>query len=114
MVLGRLAIDRRCQGLKLGGALLREAMLRTLRVSEQAGVRALVVHAIDDEAVAFYTRYGFQIFPPETRTLLLSVETVAASSLDTLFGSMRHKGPALSIEDMNAAIAQEAGRRARD
>lgn len=79
MVLGRLAIDRRCQGLKLGSALLREAMLRTLRVSEQAGVRALIVHAIDDEAVAFYTRYGFQIFPPETRTLLLPVETIAAA-----------------------------------
>lgn len=79
MVLGRLAVDKRCQGLKLGSALLREAMLRTLRVSEQAGVRALVVHAIDDEAVAFYTRYGFQIFPPETRTLLLPVETIAAA-----------------------------------
>lgn len=79
MVLGRLAIDRRCQGLKLGAALLREAMLRTLRVSEQAGVRALVVHAIDDEAIAFYTRYGFQVFPPETRTLLLPVETMAAA-----------------------------------
>lgn len=58
MVLGRLAVDKRYQGLKLGSALLREAMLRTLRVSEQAGVRALVVHEIDDEAVAFYTCYG--------------------------------------------------------
>ena len=79
MVLGRLAVDNRCRGLKLGSALLREAMLRTLRVSEQAGVRALVVHAIDDEAVTFYKRYAFQIFPPETRTLLLPVETIAAA-----------------------------------
>lgn len=79
MLLGRLAIDRRCQGRKFGAALLREAMLRTLRVSEQAGVRALVVHAIDDEAIAFYMRYGFQVFPPETRTLLLPVETMAAA-----------------------------------
>ncbi len=79
MVLGRLAVDRRCQGLKLGAALLREAMLRTLRVSAQAGVRALVVHAIDDEAIAFYTRHGFQMFPPETRTLLLPRETIAAA-----------------------------------
>ena len=79
MVLGRLAVDRRCQGLKFGIALLREAMLRTLRVSEQAGVRALIVHAIDDEAMAFYTRYGFQVFPPETPTLLLPIETMAAA-----------------------------------
>jgi GNAT superfamily N-acetyltransferase len=79
MVLGRLAVDRRCQGLQLGAALLREAMLRTLRVSAQAGVRALLVHAIDDQALAFYTRYGFQAFPQETRTLLLPIETIAAA-----------------------------------
>jgi hypothetical protein len=56
--------------------LLKEAMIRTLRVAREAGIRALVVHAIDDEAVTFYTKYGFQIFPPETRTLLLPVETI--------------------------------------
>ncbi len=46
--------------------------------------------------------------------LLKSTPVFAASSIDALFGSMRYEGPALSIDDMNAAIAQEAERRARD
>jgi GNAT superfamily N-acetyltransferase len=79
MVLGRLAVDRLHHGSGIGAAMLREALTRTLRVAEQAGVRALIVHAIDDDAVNFYTRYGFQIFPPETRTLLLPVETITAA-----------------------------------
>ncbi len=46
--------------------------------------------------------------------LLKSTPVFAVSSIDALFGSMRYEGPALSIDDMNAAIAQEAERRARD
>lgn len=76
MVLGRLAVDRAHSGRGIASALLKEAMIRTLRVSHEAGIRALVVHAIDDEAITFYTKYGFQIFPPETRTLLLPIETI--------------------------------------
>ena len=34
--------------------------------------------------------------------------------IDAVFGSMRHSGPALSLEEMDAAIAKEAKRRARD
>jgi len=79
MVLGRLAVDRRFASYGLGPALLKEAMTRTLRVSREAGVRALIVHAIDDDAMTFYAKYGFQIFPPETRTLFLPIETIAAA-----------------------------------
>lgn len=81
MLLGRLAVDRRYsgKGIGLGPAMLKEAMVRTLKVSREAGLRALVVHAIDDEAVTFYTKYKFQLFPPETRTLLLPIETLAAA-----------------------------------
>ncbi len=46
--------------------------------------------------------------------LLKSTPMFAATSVDALFGSMRQTGPALSIDDMNAAIAKEAERRARD
>ena len=79
MVLGRLAVDRRHAGKGLGPALLREAMTRTLKVSNNAGVRALIVHAIDDDAVGFYAKYGFQLFPPETRTMFLPIESIAAA-----------------------------------
>jgi GNAT superfamily N-acetyltransferase len=78
-VLGRLAVDRRHEGRGLGAAMLREAMQRVLEASRSMGARALIVHAIDDEAAAFYTRYGFQPFPPGTRTLWLPVETIANS-----------------------------------
>lgn len=76
MVLGRLAVDRRHQRRGIGPALLREAMQRTLDISRSAGVRMLLVHAIDDDAVAFYLRYGFHIFPAGSRTMFLPVETI--------------------------------------
>jgi GNAT superfamily N-acetyltransferase len=79
MVLGRLAVDRHHAGQRIGSGLLRDAMRRTLRVSIDAGVRALIVHAIDDEAINFYTKYGFQVFPPEDRTLFLPIETLRAA-----------------------------------
>src|SRR3546814_9827174 len=63
MVLGRMAVEQHHAGAGLGKAMLREAMRRVLEASEKVGARALVVHAIDDEAVTFYTQFGFQIFP---------------------------------------------------
>ena len=77
-LLGCLAVDERHQRKGIGPALLREAMQRTLEISQSAGVRALMVHAIDDEAV-FYLRYGFVTFPADSRTMFLPIETLAAS-----------------------------------
>ena len=77
MVLGRLAVDLGYQRLGIGRGLLKDALLRTLQVSREVGVRALLVHAIDDEAKAFYAAHGFIEFPAGARTLLLPVETIA-------------------------------------
>jgi GNAT superfamily N-acetyltransferase len=82
MVLGRLAVDKRHAGKGLGPALLREALQRTAEASRIGGLRALIVHAIDDDAVAFYTKYGFQIFPAGSRTLFLPIETVRQSIVE--------------------------------
>lgn len=79
MVLGRLAVDERHTGKHLGSGMLKEAMVRTLEASRIAGVRALIVHAIDDEAVTFYAKWGFQVFPMGSRTMFLPIETLAAS-----------------------------------
>jgi ribosomal protein S18 acetylase RimI-like enzyme len=76
MVLGRLAVDQRHARKGIGPSLLREAMQRTLQASSIAGLRALIVHAVDDEAVGFYAKYGFQIFPAGSRTLFLPIETL--------------------------------------
>jgi GNAT superfamily N-acetyltransferase len=77
MVLGRLAVDKHSQGRGIGRGLLKDALLRTLQVSEQVGVRALLVHAIDDAARSFYAAYGFREFPLGSRTLFLPLESAA-------------------------------------
>lgn len=77
IVLGRLAIDTKHQGKGIGKHLLREAMQRSLELAAQVGVRVLIVHAIDDEAIAFYVPFGFRRFPTDGRTLFLPIETIA-------------------------------------
>ncbi len=78
MVLARLAVDRRAQGTKLGAALLQGAVNRAVAVSQNAGVRALLVHAFDDRAKQFYEHYGFQESPQHPMTLMLRLNTVKA------------------------------------
>jgi GNAT superfamily N-acetyltransferase len=79
MTLGRLAVDKNFQGAGIGSAILQDALQRVLRVHAEVGFRALIVHAIDDEAKAFYIRYGFQEFPMGTKTLFLPIETLTGS-----------------------------------
>ena len=79
MLIGRLAVDKRSQGKGIGAGLLKDALQRILRASKEVGARAVLVHAIDDEAVAFYKKYGFKIFPPDSRTMYLAIEDVAAA-----------------------------------
>jgi GNAT superfamily N-acetyltransferase len=76
MVLGRLAVDRAWQGRGLGKALLRDAVLRTLQVSELVGVKALLVHALSEAAVRFYLVNGFRPFPQNPDTLFLPLADV--------------------------------------
>lgn len=78
MVLARLAVDHRAQGLKLGGAMLQDAVNRTVTVAQNAGVRALLVHALHDRAKDFYAHYGFQASPLHPMTLMLRLNTVKA------------------------------------
>jgi len=78
MVLGRLAVDRRLQGRGLGKALLGDAILRTLRAAEIAGIRAILVHAKKDRARLSYERFGFQSWATRPLTLTLSLQEAAA------------------------------------
>jgi GNAT superfamily N-acetyltransferase len=71
MVLGRLAVDHRAHGIKLGAALLQDAVNRSIAVSQNAGVRALLVHALHERAKQFYEHYGFQASPINPMTLML-------------------------------------------
>lgn len=78
MVLARLAVDHGVQGLKLGGALLQDAVNRAVTVSQNAGVRALLVHALHDRAKEFYEHYGFQASPLHPMTLMLRLNSLKA------------------------------------
>jgi GNAT superfamily N-acetyltransferase len=76
LLIGRLAVDAQWRGRALGSALVADALRRCLAVSEIAGVRGVVAHAIDDDAVAFYERHGFFRSPLGDRIMLLPIETV--------------------------------------
>ena len=76
MVLGRLAIDQNYQGIGLGEALLRDAILRTVGVAQQAGIVALIAHAISPEAKQFYLRNEFQESLIEEMTVLLPIRKI--------------------------------------
>ena len=71
MVLARLVVDHRTQGQHLGASLLQDAVNRTVAVSQNAGVRALLVHALHEKAKQFYEYYGFQPSPTHPMTLML-------------------------------------------
>ena len=71
IVLGRLAVHRGRVGQGIGQGLLKDAVQRTLRASEQIGARALLCHATDDVAKAFYLKHGFIESPIHGMTVML-------------------------------------------
>lgn len=73
MIIGRSAIDRDFQGRGLGKALLRDAVLRTLQAAAIAGVRAILLHAISENAKLFYVHCGFSESPLDPMMMTISV-----------------------------------------
>jgi len=76
MILGRLAIDRAWKGRGLGRGLLRDATLRVLAAADVAGVRAILVHALSEDAKRFYERCGFAESPTDPMTLVVTLKDV--------------------------------------
>jgi predicted N-acetyltransferase YhbS len=74
VIIARLAVDLEYQHQRWGGKLLREAILRVMLVSQSVGIRGVVVHALTDNAKAFYKRFGFIESPTQSHTLILSVK----------------------------------------
>lgn len=76
MLLARLAVATNSQGKGLGSGLLKDAMLRTLHAADIAGIRAIAVHAKDDDARAFYERFGFVQSPTDPYHLFVLLKDV--------------------------------------
>lgn len=73
--LGHLAVDRQVQGMQWGVALLQDAVKRAVGVSADAGIRALLVHALSDRAKQFYLHYGFQASALHPMTSMMRLPT---------------------------------------
>lgn len=71
VILARLAVALRDQGKGIGIGMLQDAIRRTAAIADQAGVRALLTHPIDEEAARFYQRFGFEPSPIREQQLLL-------------------------------------------
>jgi GNAT superfamily N-acetyltransferase len=79
MLLARLAVATKWQGRGLGSGLLKDAMLRTLRAADIAGIRAFAVHAKDEEARAFYEHFDFVPGPSDPSHLFRLLKDIRAA-----------------------------------
>ena len=78
VLLGRLAVDQRYKGKGLGRALLLDALTRTAQAAETIGVRAMLVHAIDEAAKRFYEYFNFVPSPVDPMHLMLLIKDLRA------------------------------------
>jgi predicted N-acetyltransferase YhbS len=79
ILLARLAVDQTEKGKGLGAALLKDALLRSLQAADIIGCRAVLVHAKDQQAQAFYRKYGFESSPIDEFHLYLLIKDIQAS-----------------------------------
>ena len=74
VLLARLAIDQSEKGQGLGKALLKDALLRIAQAADLIGVRAVLVHAIDENAKRFYQHFNFEVTPVDPMHLMLMLK----------------------------------------
>ena len=78
LLIGRLAVDKAQRGKGLGAGLLIDGLRRCVAAAQLVGVRAIVAHAIDDDAVAFYMKHHFLPSPLGARTVIMPIENALA------------------------------------
>jgi GNAT superfamily N-acetyltransferase len=76
MILARLAVTKAEKGKGIGKGLLKDALQRTAQAADIAGIRAIIVHAKDDDARAFYLRFDFDLSPTDPNHLFLLLKDV--------------------------------------
>jgi GNAT superfamily N-acetyltransferase len=75
-LLGRLAVDSRQKGQRFGELLLVDALRRSLDVAAQVASLAVIAEALDEEALNFYIKYGFQQFKQDPMKLFLPMKSI--------------------------------------
>lgn len=84
VLIGRLAVDQSVQGQGLGALLLVDALRRSLQISEQVGIRAVEVDALDEAARSFYLKFGFRSLLDDPRHLFLPMHEIRKLKLDPI------------------------------
>jgi predicted N-acetyltransferase YhbS len=82
VVLARLAVDQRLQGQGFGRALVQDAGLRVIQAADAIGIRGMIVHALSDNAKAFYERVGFESSPLDPMILMITLNDLKAALTD--------------------------------
>ena len=82
VLLGRLAVDQSQQGKGLGALLLTDALKRSMKISDQIGIRAIEVDALDEEARKFYLKFGFRSLVDDPNHLHMPMHEIRKLSFD--------------------------------
>jgi GNAT superfamily N-acetyltransferase len=78
-VLGRLAVDQTWRGQGVGRGLFRDSAMRVMQAAEAIGICGMLVHAISEEAKAFYVALGLSESPLEPMTLMVTLAYLRAT-----------------------------------
>lgn len=80
ILMGRLAVDNKIKGQRLGEFLLVNALNKCADVSKTIGALAVLVDPIDEDAENFYSSYGF-IYLPGSKKMFIPIKTIEESFL---------------------------------
>ena len=79
ILIGRLAVDNRFKGQGVGASLLQDSLLKGIEASRIVGSRAFLVHALNENAVTFYKKFGFALTPESSRVMYLLTKDAEAT-----------------------------------
>lgn len=79
ILIGRLAVDSRYEGIGLGRSLLQDALSKAIAAARIVGSRAVIVHALNESAAQFYAKYGFRSIPHGDRVMYMLMADIEKS-----------------------------------
>ncbi len=79
IIIGRLAVDESFSGQGIGAGLLKDALLRVVSAAEEIGIRAVLVHALNETAHDFYLKHGFYESLTNDLTLMITVQEIQSA-----------------------------------